>query len=92
MFGVSWTYEFTPEAVRKLRQLGPSAAKEIKEFLETRIQGTADPRAFGKPLRHKLKGFWRYRVRDWRILCRLEDRVCIVIIIDTGHRSEIYRQ
>ncbi|MDF3055951.1 MAG: addiction module toxin RelE [Rariglobus sp.] len=87
---MSWDYKLTPEAVRKLRDLGPSAAKEIKAYLETRIKGAADPRTHGKALRHGLKGFWRYRVRDWRILCRLEDGVCIVIVVDAGHRSSVY--
>lgn len=87
---MSWAYEFTPEAQRKLRDLGPSAAKQIKDYFETRIKGAADPRAFGKPLRHALKGLWRYRVRDWRVLCRLEDGVCIVVVVDAGHRREVY--
>ena len=25
-----------------------------------------------------------------RILCRIEDNVCIVIVVDAGHRSEVY--
>ena len=87
---MSWAYEFTPEAVRTLRGLGPSAAAEIKAYLETRIKGTKDPRAFGKPLRHELKGLWRYRVREWRILCRRQDEVCIVVVIDAGHRPAVY--
>ena len=87
---MSWEYKLTTEAVRKLRDLGPSAAKEIKDYLETRIKGAADPRVHGKALRHGLKGFWRYRVRDWRILCRLEDGVCIVVVVDVGHRSSVY--
>lgn len=87
---MSWAYEFTPEAVRKLRDLGPSAAAEIKAYLETRIKGAKDPRAYGKPLRHELKGLWRYRVREWRILCRLQDDVCIVLVVDAGHRSTVY--
>jgi mRNA interferase RelE/StbE len=87
---VTWGYEITPEAVRQLREMGPSAAAEIKYFLETRIKGAANPEQFGKPLRGLKHGFWRYRVRDWRILCRLENKVMIVIVVSVGHRSEIY--
>ena len=87
---MSWGYEITPEAARQLRELGPSAAAEIKRFLETRVKGTADPEQFGKPLRGEKHGFWRYRVRDWRILCRLENQVMIVVIVSVGHRSEVY--
>ena len=30
---MSWEYKLTPEAVRKLRDLGPSATVEIKAYL-----------------------------------------------------------
>lgn len=87
---MSWGYRLTPEAVRKLRDLGPLAAEEIRVYLETWIKGAADPRTQGKALRGRLKGFWRYRMRDWRILCRLEDGICVVIVVDAGHRSSVY--
>jgi len=87
---VSWAYEVTPEAAGQLRDLGPSAAAEIKKYLETRIKGATNPEQFGKPLRGELKGFWRYRVRDYRILCRLEKKILIVIVVAVGHRSAVY--
>jgi mRNA interferase RelE/StbE len=87
---VSWDYRIEESAKRKLRDLGPSAAKEILDYLNTRIKGSLDPRAHGKPLKHELKGLWRYRVRDLRVLCRLEDNVCIVLVVDAGHRRDVY--
>jgi mRNA interferase RelE/StbE len=87
---VSWDYRIEENAKRQLRDLGPSAAKEIMHYLDTRIKGASDPRASGKALRSGLKGLWRYRVRDWRILCRLDDGVCIVIVIKADHRSTVY--
>jgi len=86
---VSWDYRIEDSAKRDLRDLGPSVAREIRDFLEKRIKGAADPAAFGKPLRGALKGFWRYRVKDHRILCRLEDRVLIVVVIAVSHRSTV---
>jgi len=87
---VSWAYEFTPEAARQLRDLGPSVASLVREFLDNRVCGAADPEKFGKPLRGELKGFWRYRVRDYRLLCRLEKKVLIVVVVAVGHRSNVY--
>ncbi|MBW7895144.1 MAG: type II toxin-antitoxin system RelE/ParE family toxin [Opitutaceae bacterium] len=88
--GNPWDYKFEPGAQRDLLKIGPSGAAKIKAFLDKRIKGTADPRAFGKPLRGALKGLWRYRVEDFRILCRLEDARVIVVIIAVGHRSNVY--
>lgn len=87
---MSWDYRIGTEALRDLRDLGPSASQEIIGWLDERIRGATDPRAFGKALRGDRKGYWRYRVRDWRILCRLEDKVLVVIVVAVGHRSSVY--
>ena len=87
---MSWEYEVTEEAQQQLRELGKSVAGEVKQFLETRTKGCADPMQFGKPLRGNKHGFLRYRVRDWRILCRIENKVMIVVVVAVGHRSTAY--
>ncbi len=87
---MSWDYRLEAGALRDLRRLGPSVRSEIIGHLDQRVRGAADPRQFGKPLRRDLKGYWRYRVRNYRVLCRLEDRVLIVVVVAVGHRSTIY--
>lgn len=34
---------------------------------------------------------WRVRSGDYRVLYRIEDAALTVIIVDSGHRHEIYR-
>lgn len=87
---MSWDYSLSERARRELANLGPSVSAEIVAYLDTRIKGAADPAQAGKPLRGDLKGFWRYRVRDYRLLCRLEKKVLIVIVVAVGHRSAVY--
>ena len=87
---MSWEYEITEGAQQQLRELGKSVAGEVKQTLETRTKGCADPMQFGKPLRGNKHGFLRYRVRDWRILCRIEKKVMIVVVVAVGHRSTAY--
>ncbi len=87
---MKWEYKFDPAAVHDLRAIGPTAAREIRDFLDKRIFGTSDPRQFGKPLRGAKHGLWRYRVRDYRIICRLDDAVVTVIVVAVGHRSTVY--
>ena len=87
---MSWVYRVEESALRELGDLGPSVAAEIFAYLDTRISGSIDPRQFGKPLRGPLKGFWRYRVSDYRILCRLEQEILTVLVVSVGHRSRIY--
>jgi mRNA interferase RelE/StbE len=55
-----------------------------------RIAASADPRKFGKPLRHDKFGLWRYRVGDYCVICELDARLSIVVVQAIGHRSTIY--
>lgn len=87
---MNWVYKVEESALRELRGLGPFLAAKIFAYLDTRISGSVDPRQFGKPLRGPLKGFWRYRVSDYRILCRLEQGILMVVVISIGHRSKVY--
>ena len=87
---MSWDYDFEADALRALRDLGPSARAEIIAWLDERVKGAPNPRQFGLPLRGPLHGLWRYRVRDWRILCRIEDSRLIVVVVQVAHRSTAY--
>lgn len=65
--------------------------KRIVSFLQDRIQAAENPRTSGKALQGNLSGLWRYRVGDYRLLCRVEDEELVVLVIEIGHRREIYR-
>jgi mRNA interferase RelE/StbE len=86
-----WRVEFHRAAVRDLRKLGPDAESRILRYLRARIEGKADPRRFGHALTGDLKGLWRYRVDDYRIVAALEDARFVVLVVAIGHRREVYR-
>ena len=46
------------------------------------------PHEFGAPLRHTLKGYWKLRVGDWRVIYTIRGRM--ITILRIGHRREIY--
>lgn len=85
-----WAYSFDERALHELRKLDRQAQKEIVAYLEKRRSTKDDPRRFGKPLRAQLVGLWRYRVRDYRILCQIRDDVLLVLVVSVGHRKNIY--
>ncbi len=86
----SWTVEWKDDALKALRRLGKTTQAKILRYLETRLETEEDPRRFGKPLRRDLSGFWRYRVEDYRIICRIEEGKMIVLVVDVDHRKDIY--
>jgi mRNA interferase RelE/StbE len=85
-----WTVEFDERARRELRKLAPEAQQVILRYLRERIAGCSDPRQFGKPLRMNLAGLSRYRVGDYRLICRLEDNRLLVLVLKIGHRRDVY--
>jgi mRNA interferase RelE/StbE len=88
---LAWTIEYDPRAIDDLNRLSPDIRRDVVRYLETRIASADDPRVFGKSLRHELHGLWRYRVRDYRIVCALRDDTLVVLVVGVGHRRDIYR-
>ena len=86
----TWTVEFDDRARRELRKLAAENQQLILRYLRERIAGSTDPRQFGKPLRMNLAGLWRYRVGDYRLICRLEENRLIVLVLKVGHRHNVY--
>ncbi len=85
-----WIIEWDERAVKDAKKLGKQASQEIITYLKKRIATKEDPRRFGKALSGDKSGLWRYRVRDYRILCRIEDNRLIVLVLAVGHRKEVY--
>jgi mRNA interferase RelE/StbE len=88
---VSWDYRISERALKQLKKLDKQAAARIIDYLDEHIPGTGDPRQWGKQLKGELNNVWRYRTGDYRILCQLQDDVFIVLVLEPGHRKDIYR-
>jgi mRNA interferase RelE/StbE len=87
----TWKVEVDREAKRDLEKLDPQVVRRIERFLFERIAVLDDPRGIGEALRgSRLGEFWRYRVGDWRVICKIEDERLIVLALRVGHRREIY--
>ena len=58
----------------------------IKNAVETRL--TTAPHLYGEPLRKPLRGYWKLRVGDYRVVFRIvAEEVWILGII---HRKKVY--
>jgi mRNA interferase RelE/StbE len=88
---LAWAVEFTPAAERELGKLDRQAAVRIVQYLQDTVSTCNDPRQRGKGLRAGLTGLWRYRVGDYRVICQIEDDRLTVLVVQIGHRSEVYR-
>ena len=81
-----WRVEFDRNAARDLRKLDAQAQRQILRYLRERIATDDNPRRFGHALTDDLKGFWRYRVSNYRIVASIED-ARFVEFTDNGRRT-----
>lgn len=88
---MTWTVEWDDRAAKELRKLDRQMQKEILTYFRERIATAEDPRRFGKPLSRDLAGLWRYRVRDYRLICSIEDGRLVVLVLHVGHRKNVYK-
>lgn len=77
-------------ARKALKKLPREVAQRISDKLKS-VSELDDPRSQGKALTGNLKNYWRYRVGDYRLICEIHDDEVIVLVVDIGHRREIYR-
>lgn len=83
-----WSIEWDDRALKELRKLDKQVQQKIIKYINDRIR--LNPRIFGKELTANMSGLWRYRIEDYRIVCRIEDEKLCVMIIAVGHRKEVY--
>jgi len=85
-----WKVRWRESARKELRKLDNTAQQQILSYLRQRIATSETPRRFGKALKSRLKGLWRYRIRDYRLVCRIEEDRLTVLVIVVGHRKDVY--
>jgi mRNA interferase RelE/StbE len=89
---MAWSVELSEGADRQLSRLDPQHRTRILKFLHERVARLGDPRSIGEALHGSPLGeFWRYRVGDYRLICKIEDDRLVVLVLRVGHRKEIYR-
>ena len=83
---------FTDKAKKQLKKLDKHISALIIGWLEKNIENTENPRVHGKGLVENKSGQWRYRIGDYRVICEIQDENVIVLVLEIGHRKEIYNK
>jgi len=89
---MAYSVELSESADRELNKLDAQPRKRILSFLHQRVAKLENPRSIGEALHGSLLGeFWKYRVGDYRLICKVEDDSLLVLVLRVGHRKDIYR-
>jgi mRNA interferase RelE/StbE len=84
---VTYDIEIGRDAARALIKLDKPIRRRIQASID-RLR--SDPRPHGMAALRGLPGRCRIRVGDYRIIYRVDDGRLVVLVIDLGHRREIY--
>ncbi len=87
---MKYTVEFTQRALKDLKKLDRSTASLILGWIRKNLEGCENPRVHGKGLSANRSGQWRYRVGDYRLIAEIEDNKIRILILNIGHRRDIY--
>lgn len=83
-----YTLRYHPRVTDDLPKIPVEARKRIARMIETRL--TTSPERFGVPLKGSLRGYWKLRVGDYRVVFKIGDaEVWILVLL---HRRDVYER
>lgn len=85
---MTFQIEVTRDALRVLAKLDKPVRRRLQAAID-RLQH--DPRPPGVRAMRGEQGLLRLRVGDYRVIYTVQDQRLLVLVVDVGHRSEIYR-
>ena len=81
--------EYTETSRKQLKKLDKTKQKRILDYMDE-VALLENPRSRGKALVENMRGLWRYRVGDYRVICEIQDAKIIISVLKIGHRKNIY--
>lgn len=86
---MTYTLRYHPRvADQDLKRIPQQSRARIARAIETRL--TSAPERYGSPLAGTLRGYWKLRVGDFRVVFKVErSEVWIMAIV---HRKDVYER
>lgn len=86
-----WAVEYSNIAEEEILRLDKAVRKRILKFFRERVAVHPEPKNLADPLSGVLRGLWRFRIGDYRAICDIRGDKIVVLVLEVGHRSEIYK-
>lgn len=89
-----WKVEFRPSADKQLRKLPREVQAAIITALERLVLEQSNPEEPRASNLKKLAGRgeeWRMRVGDYRVIFERQGDRLVILVLNLGHRREVYR-
>ena len=84
----SYRIELTRDALRALAKLDKPVRRRVQGAIDRLAD---DPHPAGMIALRGAPGAFRIRIGDYRVIYVLHDDLLLVVVIDIGHRRDVYR-
>ena len=68
------------------------ASSHYNQDMNLMVAEHLDPISLAKKLSSNLGDFYRFRLGDYRIVCEVQNQELIILILQIGHRQNIYQR
>ena len=82
--------EYSKDARKQLGKMDRAMQKRIVDYMDE-IGLLENPHSLGKALVENMRGYWRYRVGDYLIICEIREEELLILALKIGHRREVYK-
>lgn len=90
---MKYTWSFNQKAFKNFQKnLDKPVQYRIIKWLDSHIEGTDNPRIWGKALEGQFGTLWRYRVGSYRIIADIHDESFNVVVVKAGKRNDVYKR
>ncbi len=80
--------QFLPKAKRQLKAI----PRQMQNLLKDEIRNLSEnPRPRGVKKLSGEEDLYRIRIRNYRVIYKIEDNILLILIVAIGHRRDIYR-
>lgn len=84
-----WRVIFHQNAEKQLGKFDKVSKQKIWQFFE-KISQEQNPKNKALQMRGNMKEFYRFRIGDYRAICKFENETLIILVLKIGHRKKIY--
>ena len=86
---MSYKFISTIKFKEDLSKLDNSVVKTILKYIK-KLELSDNPKAYGKELGGNMAGLYRFRINNYRLITKIEEKKLIIYALGLGHRSKIY--
>jgi mRNA interferase RelE/StbE len=87
---LAWRIKYADSVLKQLKKLDKQIARQIIDYMSQKVAVLDDLKTQGKALTGELGELWRYRLGDFRIVCKIENELVTIIVLQVAHRSTVY--